>query len=402
MASIFRQQYTSKSANGTRIKRKSAHWYIGYTDASGIRRRVRGYTDRKATETLAHQLECKAERIHSGRSDAFEEQLSRPLREHLDDFEANLIAKGKTPRYAKLKAGRARKALDGAGIVLWRELSPSAVTRFIATLDGSSERTRHFYVQSVKAFARWLVRDRRAPSNPMDGLDNVTVTEAAERRAMTDEECAWLIDAATAGPDLLGMSGADRAILYRVALGTGFRASELRSLTAASFDLDADPPTVTVEAVTSKRRKRDVQPIRRDLADALRPYLAGKLPGARAFKMPDKTAKMMRADMAAGREAWIGDAASKPDRKAREASAFLAPVDDRGRALDFHGLRVTYVTRLVTSGANVKVAQELARHSTPTLTLSFYTKLQISDAAAALASVPAIPACTRKTAATAE
>jgi integrase len=48
------------------------------------------------------------------------------------------------------------------------------------------------------------------------------------------------------------MTGPDRAMLYRVAVGTGFRANELRSLTPESFDLDANPPKVTVEAAYSK------------------------------------------------------------------------------------------------------------------------------------------------------
>jgi hypothetical protein len=37
-------------------------------------------------------------------------------------------------------------------------------------------------------------------------------------------------------------------MLYRLALTTGLRASELASLTKRSFDLDSTPPTVAVEA----------------------------------------------------------------------------------------------------------------------------------------------------------
>ena len=55
---------------------------------------------------------------------------------------------------------------------------------------------------------------------------------------------------------------------------TGLRAGELASLTIGSFDLDADPPTITVEAAYSKRRRRDVLPLRSDLAVLLRPYLS--------------------------------------------------------------------------------------------------------------------------------
>lgn len=63
---------------------------------------------------------------------------------------------------------------------------------------------------------------------------------------------------------------------------TGFRASELRSLTIDSFDLDAAPPTCTVEAGYSKRQKRDVQPLPDALVEPLRES------GCRSEKCPRK------------------------------------------------------------------------------------------------------------------
>lgn len=62
-------------------------------------------------------------------------------------------------------------------------------------------------------------------------------------------------------------------MLYRTALVTGSRIGELQSLTPRSFNLNGDPPTITVEAAYSKRRRRDVQPIRTDPADTLRVWL---------------------------------------------------------------------------------------------------------------------------------
>src|SRR5437870_7287637 len=66
----------------------------------------------------------------------------------------------------------------------------------------------------------------------------------------------------------------DRAILYLTAAYTGFRESELASLATDSFDFDATPPTVWVQAAYSKRIRRDVQPLRSDLAELLRKWLA--------------------------------------------------------------------------------------------------------------------------------
>jgi len=83
-----------------------------------------------------------------------------------------------------------------------------------------------------------------------------------------------------------------------IAAGTGFRANELRTLTPEAFDLNADPPTITIEAGYSKHRRRDVQPIRADLADVLRGWIEGKPDGQSVFTIPDDPAEMIRRDMA--------------------------------------------------------------------------------------------------------
>jgi len=213
-----------------------------------------------------------------------------------------------------------------------------------------------------------------------------------DRRALTDEELARLIRAAEKGQKVRAMTGPERGVLYHLAVGTGFRANELRSLTPESFDLDADPPKVTVQAAYSKHRRKDVQPIRRDPADLLRPWLAGKKAGCPVFAMPDKPIKLIRTDLDAARGAWIKEARSKEGRNERHQSDFLAYRDGAGRVVDFHALRHPYISRLVASGANIKVAQELARHSTATLTLGRYAHVQLVDQTRALDALPAIEA----------
>ena len=47
--------------------------------------------------------------------------------------------------------------------------------------------------------------------------------------------------------------------MYVLAAWTGFRKGEIGSLTIRSFQLDADPPTATVEACYSKRQRQDTQ-----------------------------------------------------------------------------------------------------------------------------------------------
>jgi integrase len=108
--------------------------------------------------------------------------------------------------------------------------------------------------------------------------------------------------------------------------------------------------------------------------------------------MPDKTAKMMKKDLAKARETWVKEGGPSEARKRRDDLCFLAYRDSAGLVADFHALRHTYVSRLVRSGANIKVAQKLARHSTPTLTLGRYAHVQLLDQTRALDALPSIDA----------
>jgi hypothetical protein len=89
-------------------------------------------------------------------------------------------------------------------------------------------------------------------------------------------------------------------MLYLVSANTGLRANELASLTAASFDLEGDPATVTVEAGYSKRRRRDVLPLRADLAVLLCPFLT-IFDSRASMTGPDTEAAELRATGTDGR-----------------------------------------------------------------------------------------------------
>jgi integrase len=93
---------------------------------------------------------------------------------------------------------------------------------------------------------------------------------------------------------------------------------------------------------------------------------------------------MLRFDMAAARAAGLREPVTAAERERREKSRFLCPVDEVGRVCDFHSLRHSYMSILVRSGASVKVVQELARHSTPTLTIGRYARVRLADVHGAL------------------
>jgi integrase len=237
---------------------------------------------------------------------------------------------------------------------------------------GMGVSTSNAYATAIKSFCKWLVAKKRTGHDRMAGLAkvNAEADRRHERRALLLDEIRSLLDTTHAGASAVeGLAGRDRALLYAVAMASGFRASELRSMHPASFDLDADPPTATVKAAYSKNRRESVQPLPPDLAAALRTYLEGR-PARQPVWPGDwhlNAAEMLRHDLAL---------AGIPCR------------DDAGRVVDFHALRHSYITLLSKAGVSPKVAQELARHSTIDLTMNVYTHVNMHDLAGAVAGLP--------------
>ena len=139
------------------------------------------------------------------------------------------------------------------------------------------------------------------------------------------------------------------------------------SLTAESFDLDGNPPTVRVEACYSKHRRQDTLPLEEDLVKRLRTFLASQPARNHGKRLwPGnwfrKAARMMRQDLTNARKAWTEEAPEGPERTAREKCDYLKDKD--GCVADFHSLRHGFITYLVTANVPPKVAQTMARHST--------------------------------------
>lgn len=383
MANLYKKPVIrTDRKTGQRMKAKSKKWWGRYRDASGVERRVPLATDKTAAQAMLNEIITREERKAAGLIDQFDEHAKRPLTEHLKDYRRHLESKENAESHVKLTISYIEKLLAGCGFKFIRDMSASAVSTWLAELRGKgrSIRTSNAYLVAVKGFSRWLVRDRRAEVDMLAHLSalNAKVDVRRERRTLEPGEVAKLINAARTGKRFRTLTGADRAVLYHVAVTTGLRASELASLTPRSFDLVSDPPTIKVEAAYSKHRRQDILPLRPDVADVLRKYLAecGRdgneplWPGSWSRK---GSAKMIRMDL---------EAAEIPYK------------DEADRVFDFHSLRHQFISTLARGGAHPKEAQALARHSTITLTMDRYTHLAVVDLTSALDRLPAIPTTT--------
>jgi len=404
-------QSTFKNRKGE--TQKTAKWYVEFNDHLGTTRRFPAYTDKDASEELLDNLEKLVpwrratgqtnpallewvkgldERIIEyllgiGLLPSSDVALIRPrkLTEHLDDFAKHLEDKGDCPKHISQVMGRARRLLlQDCRFKLLADINANKVHGQLKAMQqdtteqrGISAQTRNFYLQAVKQFCRWCVEEDppRAVSNPLATLKhlNVETDRRHDRRALTLDELLRLLAAANNGPVRCGMSGPDRALLYRLAVETGLRAGELRSLTRASFRFDGKTASVTVEAKHSKRRREDTLPLRPALAAELRSFLATKMPGVEVFKMPlhGHSVAMFRGDL---------------------QDAGIVYCDDAGHFADFHALRHTFISNLARAGVHPKVAQTLARHSSIELTMQRYTHTVLEDQSQALAGLPDLSA----------
>ena len=376
MASIYRPTYR-KDGKLKRMKK----WYVRYRNHEGQLTTVPGFTDKSATQQLASKLEREAAMIRAGLLEPAVLYQNVTLESHLNAFEASLKAKNVSAGQVQLVVNRCKKLLSKAKISRLSEINAELVSSTLAAMRepktngrrGQSVQTSNHYLRAIKQFTRWLRLEKRFIDDPLLRLEmlNVQVDRRHDRRALSDDEVSRLLVATLAGEPVLGFAPADRHMLYVMALSSGLRASELASLTPESLKLDGNPPTVTVQAGYSKRRRLDVLPLPSDIRE---------------------TAKTWLKEKPSGEPLWPGDWAEH--RYAGKilqvdlATAGIPYQDAQGLFADFHALRHTYITNLARSGVPLVTAQKLARHSTPVLTSLRYTHIDLHDQKQAVDRLP--------------
>ncbi len=385
------------SEDGKQYLKPAAKWAADVRFADGRRKRVRFSPNRDAAAVMLADLLKKIENERAGIRDEYADHRVAPLAELLIAYKGYLTDKGATPKEAQQTFRRCEAVFKACGFVLLRDLDAPAAERWLAERrrvakkdGGFGAASSNHYTKSLKAFGNWLVKTRRCAEHPFRHLARVNagVDVRHQRRALSADEFARLITAARAGMTFRRLAGPDRAALYLVAGMTGLRASELASLTPASFTLDAPTPVVVVEAGYSKHRRRDEVPLHPELVAELRLWLSGRpaseLLWAGKWAKHNEAGDMIRRDLGAARSAWIAEATGEAAER-RSASDFLTYRTREGMVADFHSLRHTFITNLVNAGVAPKEAKELARHSTITLTMDRYAHVGLRDTAAALA-----------------
>ena len=444
MARVFKKKDKDKKTGKVKT---SGKWYVEFRDHHGIVRRIPATKEKTSSREFGDRVEQLVGFRIAGKSpesnatlrdwlsnlppdyvqrlvrldllDGQYQAASQSMAEHLEAYRSHLRDLGRNERHVDQYSYRAEQVVTASGVTTWAELTEEKVNNALAKLKrerGLTNGTRNHYHAAVRAFGNFMEKVRRAGSSPVRNIKRLDEPDAVKRRALTFEEQQLLIAAAEGGEVLVGrthrgrwyfnrhgtdlssetrwqLTGPERALLYRLTLETGFRASSLHRLQVKHFELDDDNPVVKLPGKAATKTKRTmVQQLTPTLGRGLKKHFAKKLPEAKAFDMPSsmETADMLRHDLAVARRAWLDNAPTPKDRAKRAESIFLAPEDEQGRRVDFHALRHTCGTNLALLDTPRAVTQRIMGHSNYATTDKFYTTIEDSLKREALARVAAL------------
>lgn len=378
---------------GKCFKREGESRYtIRWTDELGRARSRRAFARKNVSLQLLTKLEREVEERMAGlrpREDC------RTLAELRSDFLDSLAAKGVTDRYRVQTTTRLDAVLNAIKVGHVSELTQSPVDRFLAKIvkEGKSAKTRDGYAAAVKQFGNWLEDEGVVLRNPFKRTALIAGehNKKFNRQALGFKELGDLAAAAEvrsrdayaashprAKPETLDRYaefGRNRAVLYWAAAFTGLRRGELKAL--AWGDLDLEARVLTVQAPTTKNRKRLLIPLVPWLADLLITWR--KHQAVRGSRTPRQSGKVFH----------VGNNLLEQMRKDAEW-AKLPLVDDLGRKLDFHALRTTAQSLMAAHGVPLQIAQRMMRHSDPRTTDKNYTRLEVAQIAGWLERLPAL------------
>ena len=418
---VFRKNYIDAQGK----QRKAKNYTVEIAGLNGERLRFAGYPDLGLSRTLGGRIEDLIrhralneslsvelvkflesapkkliQRLLSlGLIEQKQAQSGKLLSELLGDFVASRKAAKRTAKYIHDTEKQLTDIFKKTRVHYWSELNIAGLERFLGDIveQGGSARLHNSYLTAFRMFHNWLL-DRELISRPMPGLRRLKKLDENQdrrhvRRALSADELQRLFEVAKTRPlaerqkvnrgerkglvgarlnpetvEKLELLGLERCLVYRTAFETGLRRAELGSIRVRDAVLQTNPAFLTLAAKNEKARRGCDLPIRQDLAAELADFIrrSGRKPGDPLFVLP--TLRTFKADCRA---------------------AGIDLIDDSGRTVDFHGLRISLGTHLSKAGVSPRTAQAVLRHSDINLTMKVYNDPALLDVAGALERLPA-------------
>ena len=286
------------------------------------------------------------------------ETFENPMEQVVESYVTDLKALGRSADHVRHVDKRLRRLIRECK---WQNLREATADSFLRWRAGQKQtpKTINEYQAALSALFTWLRKQNRVGANPFELVTKVDARgkESFHRRALNDDEARQLL----AGP---------RRPLYLLALHTGLRRGEINALHWGDLHLDVANPFYLVPVAQSKSRKEQPRPLHPELVRELQGLKTSSKVTPETLVFPGRVPpmKVIRADFEV---------------------AGIPLEDERGHRVDFHALRMTYITRLQRAGVSPREAMELARHSDMRLTMKTYTDAAALPLAATVRGLPA-------------
>jgi integrase len=224
------------------------------------------------------------------------------------------------------------------------DVTPASFQSWRKEQTTKAPKTLNEYLAMLSTFWTWLRKQSRVSVNPFELVERADTRgkDRIQRRALSDAESSRLLQ--VAGKNQLA---------YMLPLFAGLRRNEAKTLRWCDLVLGESGGLLRLHAAVNKNRKEQSLPLHHDLAKALQ---------------QQKPANGKADDLV------LANGVPDMDEVRTDLEKAGIPfLDERGRRIDYHALRTTFITRLSTMKVHPRVAMELARHSDMRLTMKTYT-----------------------------
>ncbi len=350
------------SDDQTEIVLEYKHYTIKYVGPDGKRVKVRGYTDRAATEEKARGLEKAAERTRAGLVTFDRETIGKPLTDAVDEWTDDLRRRGKSASYVYNMGLLMKKLGKECGWPTIGSIRSDSLTRWLASPKQAhlSARSQNQYLETARAFINWCCA-QNPPWLPGNALAKVEAADETEKRR---EKRALTLDEL----DRLRKASGNRWVVYLTAALSGLRRSELKRLRWGDVHFEGEMPHIQLRAEATKAKRADTVPINPELLEALRCHRPkDATDGQPVFKSIPKYSTYKKDVVERAKIPWR---------------------DERNRLASFHCLRKTFATYLALADVPIRVAMDMMRVTDAKLLTDTYTDAKLFNTSAAAARLP--------------
>lgn len=380
---------------------KSPKWY-GFFNSKGKKLAFPLHRDKRVAEKMLKDLEAKHYKNDLGNISPLAKHLDRPITDHIEMYTLFLKEKDRGVRYLKDCKRLITTTLIHFKLITtedntWQSKITSCKTLLdLISIDVEvfdlylakikfSGRTKNTYRGAISSFLTWLVSKRRLETNPF-----ILVTKSDEsrktfvRRSESEPNIIKLLQSAKDRPlakfkerCMEGKAILDekiikeakkrlesidygRALLYKTAVLTGLRATELHKLKVHFLETETDQPKLFAPKAITKNKKDAVFHLRKEFAEELASWVkqTSRKPTDSLFSVPRNYLRNFKKDL---------------------LFAGIPFLDTQGRKFDFHALRKTCNVLMGKAKINPALRQKHMRHSDIRLTLETYDDADAYD-----------------------